>query len=55
MRVKDKVAIVTGGAGAIVSISSTAGVIGMMKGVEYSAAKAGIVGMTVPLAAEVAE
>jgi len=55
MRVKDKVAIVTGGAGAIVSISSTAGVIGMMKGVEYSAAKAGIVGMTVTLAKEVAE
>lgn len=41
--------------GAIVSISSTAGVIGMMKGVEYSAAKAGIVGMTVTLAKEVAE
>ena len=41
--------------GAIVSISSTAGVIGMMKGVEYSAAKAGIVGMTVTLAKEAAE
>ncbi len=41
--------------GAIVSISSTAGVIGMMKGVEYSAAKAGIIGMTVTLAKEVAE
>jgi len=41
--------------GAIVSISSVAGVIGMMKGVEYSAAKAGIVGMTVTLAKEAAE
>ena len=41
--------------GAIVSISSIAGVIGMMKGVEYSAAKAGIVGMTVTLAKEAAE
>ncbi|MBL7126241.1 MAG: SDR family oxidoreductase [Dehalococcoidales bacterium] len=41
--------------GAIVSIASTAGVIGMMKGVEYSAAKAGIVGMTVTLAKEAAE
>ena len=41
--------------GAIVSISSTAGVIGMMKGVEYSAAKAGIVGMTITLAKEAAE
>ena len=41
--------------GAIVSISSTAAVIGMMKGVEYSAAKAGIVGMTVTLAKEAAE
>jgi len=41
--------------GAIVSISSTAGVIGMMKGVEYSAAKAGIIGMTMTLAKEVAE
>ena len=41
--------------GAIVSISSTAGVIGMMKGVEYSAAKAGIIGMTVTLAKEAAE
>ena len=40
--------------GAIVSISSTAGVIGMMKGVEYSAAKAGIYGMTVTLAKEAA-
>ncbi len=38
--------------GAIVSIASTAGVIGMMKGVEYSAAKAGIIGMTVTLAKE---
>lgn len=41
--------------GAIVSISSTAGVIGMMKGVEYSAAKAGIIGMTLTLAKEAAE
>ena len=41
--------------GAIVSIASTAGVIGMMKGVEYSAAKAGIIGMTVTLAKEAAE
>jgi NAD(P)-dependent dehydrogenase (short-subunit alcohol dehydrogenase family) len=41
--------------GAIVSISSTAAVIGMMKGVEYSAAKAGIVGMTLTLAKEAAE
>ena len=41
--------------GAIVSISSIAGVIGMMKGVEYSAAKAGIVGMTLTLAKEAAE
>jgi 3-oxoacyl-[acyl-carrier protein] reductase len=40
--------------GAIVSIASTAGVIGMMKGVEYSAAKAGIIGMTVTLAKEAA-
>ena len=41
--------------GAIVSVSSTAGVIGMMKGVEYSAAKAGIAGMTLALAKEAAE
>ena len=41
--------------GVIVSISSTAAVIGMMKGVEYSAAKAGIVGMTLTLAKEAAE
>ena len=41
--------------GAIVSISSTAGVIGMMKGVEYSAAKAGIIGMTMTLAKEAAQ
>jgi 3-oxoacyl-[acyl-carrier protein] reductase len=40
--------------GAIVSISSTAGVIGMIKGVEYSAAKAGIIGFTVTLAKEAA-
>lgn len=40
--------------GTIVSIASTAGVIGMMKGVEYSAAKAGIIGMTVTLAKEAA-
>ena len=40
--------------GAIVSISSTAGVIGMMKGVEYSAAKAGIIGFTLTLAKEAA-
>jgi 3-oxoacyl-[acyl-carrier protein] reductase len=40
--------------GKIVSISSTAGTIGMMKGVEYSAAKAGIVGLTLALAKEVA-
>jgi 3-oxoacyl-[acyl-carrier protein] reductase len=41
--------------GTIVSISSTAGVVGMMKGVEYSAAKAGIIGMTMTLAKEVAQ
>lgn len=40
--------------GNIVSISSTSGVIGMIKGVEYSAAKAGIVGFTRALAKEVA-
>ena len=40
--------------GNIVSISSVAGVIGMIKGVEYSAAKAGIVGFTRALAKEVA-
>jgi len=40
--------------GKIVSISSTSGVIGMMKGVEYSAAKAGIIGLTRALAKEVA-
>jgi len=40
--------------GKIVSISSTSGVIGMMKGVEYSAAKAGIIGLTKALAKEVA-
>jgi len=40
--------------GKIVSISSTSGVIGMMKGVEYSAAKAGIIGLTRALAKELA-
>ncbi len=40
--------------GNIVSISSTSGVIGMIKGVEYSAAKAGIIGFTRALAKEVA-
>jgi len=40
--------------GKIVSISSTSGVIGMIKGVEYSAAKAGIIGLTRALAKEVA-
>jgi len=40
--------------GKVVSIASTAATIGMMKGVEYSAAKAGIVGLTRALAKEVA-
>jgi len=40
--------------GKIASISSTSGTIGMLKGVEYSAAKAGIIGFTRALAKEVA-
>jgi len=40
--------------GKIVSISSTSGTIGMIMGVEYSAAKAGIIGFTRALAKEAA-
>jgi len=40
--------------GKIASISSTSGTIGMLMGVEYSAAKAGIIGFTRALAKEVA-